>query len=55
MTDEIRTDEEQAEQDVNQLELVQKERDELLDTLQRVQAEFDNYRKRAGRGEERKG
>jgi molecular chaperone GrpE len=49
MTDEIRTDEEQAEQDVNQLELVQKERDELLDTLQRVQAEFDNYRKRAAR------
>jgi molecular chaperone GrpE (heat shock protein) len=26
------------------------ERDELLDTLQRVQAEFDNYRKRAGGG-----
>jgi molecular chaperone GrpE len=31
-----------------QLEAVQKERDELLDTLQRLQAEFDTYRRRAG-------
>jgi molecular chaperone GrpE (heat shock protein) len=30
-----------------QLEAARKERDELLDTLQRLQAEFDNYRKRA--------
>ncbi|HEU6446527.1 MAG TPA: hypothetical protein VFL61_15850, partial [Gaiellaceae bacterium] len=28
------------------------EREELLDTLQRVQAEFDNYRKRAARDQE---
>ncbi len=28
------------------------ERDELLDTLQRVQAEFDNYRKRAARDQQ---
>jgi molecular chaperone GrpE len=33
-----------------QLEAARKERDELLDTLQRLQAEFDNYRKRAAGG-----
>ena len=31
---------------------LQAERDELLDTLQRVQAEFDNYRKRAARDQQ---
>jgi molecular chaperone GrpE len=36
-------------QETSQLEALQQERDELLDTLQRVQAEFDNYRKRAAR------
>ena len=35
-----------------ELEALQKERDELLDTLQRVQAEFDNYRKRAARDQQ---
>jgi molecular chaperone GrpE len=35
-----------------ELEAVQKERDELLDTLQRLQAEFDNYRKRAARDQQ---
>ena len=39
-------------EDTNELEAVQGERDELLDTLQRVQAEFDNYRKRAARDQE---
>jgi hypothetical protein len=48
MADEVRADEEQVE--TNELEALQHERDELLDTLQRVQAEFDNYRKRAGGG-----
>ena len=38
----------EVEQEVDPLEALQVERDELLDTLQRVQAEFDNYRKRAG-------
>src|SRR5215210_7175392 len=53
MTDEVRTDEEQVEQAaVDELEVLQKERDELLDTLQRVQAEFDNYRKRAARDQQ---
>jgi len=32
-----------------ELEAVKKERDEYLDTLQRVKAEFDNYRKRVAR------
>jgi molecular chaperone GrpE len=34
---------------VGELEATQRERDELLDTVQRLQAEFDNYRKRAAR------
>jgi molecular chaperone GrpE len=49
MTDEVRTDEEQAEEQVDEVETLQKERDELVDTLQRVQAEFENFRKRAAR------
>ena len=49
MTDEVRTDEEQEQAEV---EAVGRERDELLDTLQRVQAEFDNYRKRAARDQQ---
>ena len=55
MTDDVRTDEEQHEQvepDVDELESVRKERDELLDTLQRLQAEFDNYRKRVARDQQ---
>jgi molecular chaperone GrpE (heat shock protein) len=47
MTDEVQNTEQQVEQQSDKLEALQKERDELLDTLQRVQAEFDNYRKRA--------
>ncbi len=45
---------EQVEQveEIDELELVQKERDELVDTVQRVQAEFDNYRKRAARDQQ---
>jgi molecular chaperone GrpE len=39
-------------QETSQLEALQQERDELLDTLQRVQAEFDNYRKRAARDQQ---
>jgi len=52
MTDEVRTDEEQEQAEVDELEAVGRERDELLDTLQRVQAEFDNYRKRAARDQQ---
>src|ERR687893_1330663 len=54
MNDELRTDEEQeqVEHEVDELEAVRRERDELVDTLQRLQAEFDNYRKRALRDQE---
>ena len=41
-------EEEQVEQ-VDELEAVRKERDEYLDALQRLKAEFDNYRKRVAR------
>ena len=39
----------EVEQELDETEALQKERDELVETLQRVQAEFDNYRKRAAR------
>ena len=44
-------EEEQVEQvdAVDELEAVRKERDEYLDALQRLKAEFDNYRKRVAR------
>ena len=48
MADEV---EEQVEE-VDELVTVQKERDELVDTLQRVKAEFDNFRKRSAREHE---
>jgi molecular chaperone GrpE len=35
-----------------ELEALQRERDELVGTLQRVQAEFENYRKRAARDQQ---
>ena len=34
------------------IEALERERDEYLDTLQRLKAEFDNYRKRAAREQE---
>ena len=49
--EEVRTEEEQTEE-VGEHEALQAERDELLDTLQRLQAEFDNYRKRAARDQQ---
>ena len=39
----------QAVDQVDELDLVRRERDEYLDALQRLKAEFDNYRKRAQR------
>jgi molecular chaperone GrpE len=55
-TDDVRTDEqhaeEQLEETVDELEALKRERDELLATLQRLQAEFDNYRKRAARDQQ---
>ncbi len=49
MTDEPRTDEQVEEAPVDELTLVTRERDEYLDALQRLKAEFDNYRKRVAR------
>ena len=55
MTEEPRTEEPRTEEPVEeQVELdplagVTRERDEYLDSLQRLKAEFDNYRKRAAR------
>ena len=49
MTDERPLD--QAEQ-VDELAAVTKERDEYLDALQRLKAEFDNYRKRVARDQQ---
>jgi molecular chaperone GrpE len=43
------TDEHGVEQEVDELEQVTKERDEYLDALQRLKAEFENYRKRVAR------
>jgi molecular chaperone GrpE len=42
---------EELEETVDPLAAVEKERDEYLDALQRLKAEFDNYRKRVAREE----
>ena len=39
-------------EEVSEPDAVKTERDELVDTLQRIQAEFDNYRKRAARDQQ---
>ena len=51
MTDEPRTEEQHVEEEtpVDELSSVTRERDEYLDALQRLKAEFDNYRKRVAR------
>jgi molecular chaperone GrpE len=53
VTDEPITENEEetqsAEEGLDQLEALQAERDELFDRLQRLAAEFDNYRKRSAR------
>jgi molecular chaperone GrpE len=55
VTDEPQTTEEETEEEVEQtdpLADVTRERDEYLDALQRLKAEFDNYRKRAARDQD---
>ena len=54
MTDEPRIEEEQhvEEAPVDELAAATKERDEYLDALQRLKAEFDNYRKRVARDQQ---
>ena len=46
------TEEVENTQEVEEARALRKERDDLLDTLQRLQAEFDNYRKRAARDQQ---
>ena len=46
------TEEQEVVEDVDELAAVTHERDEYLDNLQRLKAEFDNYRKRAAREQE---
>ena len=43
---------EHVEEGVDELEQVTRERDEYLDALQRLKAEFDNYRKRVARDQQ---
>jgi molecular chaperone GrpE len=43
---------EQAPAEVTELEALRNENEELIDTLQHLQADFDNYRKRAARDQE---
>ncbi|MHB8643552.1 MAG: nucleotide exchange factor GrpE [Gaiellaceae bacterium] len=50
MTDEPQTTEEEQVVE-SELEAVTRERDEYLDSLQRLKAEFDNYRKRVARSD----
>ena len=42
----------ESRRDVDELEALRNENEELIDTLQRLQADFDNYRKRAARDQE---
>jgi molecular chaperone GrpE len=49
MTEEVERSEEQEVVEVDELEALKRERDELVDTAQRVQAEFENFRRRSVR------
>jgi molecular chaperone GrpE len=49
VTDEPITQQEEESPEVDELGALQAERDELFDRLQRLAAEFDNFRKRAAR------
>jgi molecular chaperone GrpE len=49
MTEEPVTTEDEAKQEEEELVALRRERDEYLDALQRLKAEFDNYRKRTAR------
>jgi molecular chaperone GrpE len=51
MSDQLPEEEQQVEV-VDELAVAQKERDEYLDALQRLKAEFDNYRKRVARDQQ---
>ena len=52
MTDDARIDEDVVADEEDELAILTKERDEYLDALQRLKAEFDNYRKRVARDQQ---
>jgi molecular chaperone GrpE len=52
MPEDVENTEQAAEPEQVELEALRAENEELIDTLQRVQAEFDNYRKRAARDQD---
>jgi molecular chaperone GrpE len=52
VTDEPRIADEEQVEESTELSSVTKERDEYLDALQRLKAEFDNYRKRVARDQQ---
>jgi molecular chaperone GrpE len=53
MADEVENVEtEEQVEEIDELDALKQERDELVDTLQRVKAEFDNFRKRSARDHE---
>ena len=52
MADEVENKEELAEEELDETEALRVENEELIDDLQRLKAEFDNYRKRAARDQE---
>jgi molecular chaperone GrpE len=52
MTEELENTEQAAEPELDELEALRNENEELIDALQRLKAEFDNYRKRAARDQE---
>jgi molecular chaperone GrpE len=49
MPEEVENSEEELVEETDETEALRAENEELIDTLQRVKAEFDNYRKRAAR------
>ena len=52
MAEEVENQEQEAVEEVDETEALRNENEELIDTLQRLQAEFENYRKRAQRDQE---
>jgi molecular chaperone GrpE len=52
MPEDVENTEEVEQPELVELEALRAENEELIDTLQRVKAEFDNYRKRAARDQE---
>ncbi|MGZ4290804.1 MAG: nucleotide exchange factor GrpE [Gaiellaceae bacterium] len=52
MDERVEQQEETTEEAVDELAAAQQQRDEYLDALQRLKAEFDNYRKRVARDQQ---